>query len=47
MVPAVDLVGKIKENIFKNMASNGITLTNNEIKYIIRIIMSLENRGVF
>ena len=26
--------------------SSGIILTNNEIKYIIKVIRSLENRGV-
>ena len=37
-------------NDFKNASdkvwAKGITLTNNEIKYIIKVIKSLENRGI-
>ena len=35
---------KVNEKILK-VAGSGITLTNNEIKGIIKVIRSLENRG--
>ena len=31
---------------FRTRASSGITLTNNEIQYIAKVIRSLENRGL-
>ena len=36
----------IAKNIKDRLKSSGITLTNNEIKYIIKAIRSLENRGI-
>ena len=36
---------KIKKEML-SITDSGITLTNNEIKYIIKVIKSLENRGL-
>ena len=42
----LNIIGKnIKEGI-SSINSSGITLTNNEIKDIIKVIKSLENKGV-
>ena len=46
IVSSADLAGIIKEKIIKIMAGNGITLTNNEIKDIIRVKRSLENKRI-
>ena len=39
-------LNKLKEQIMKKIKVDGITLTNNEIKDIMKVITSLENRGI-
>ena len=42
----LNLLGnKIKKGVL-TITGSGITLTNNEIKYIMKVIKSLENRGI-
>ena len=42
----INLIGKKIENGISLVTSSGITLTNHEIKDIIKVIKSLENRGI-
>ena len=39
-------INVISKKIKDRLTGSGITLTNNEIKYIINVIRSLENRGI-
>ena len=39
-------LNKLKEQIMKKIKVDGITLTNNEIKDIMKVITSLENRRI-
>ena len=42
----LNLLGKKIEKGISSIIDSGITLTNNEIKDIIKLIKSLENRGI-
>ena len=42
----LNLIGKMIKKGISSITSSGITLTNNEIKDIMKVIKSLENRGI-
>ena len=43
----INVTGKTIKNKFPNLKCSGLALTSNEIKYIIKVTRSLENRGIF
>ena len=43
----LNVIGKAIKKKLPNFKCSGLTLTNNEIKDIIKVIRSLENRGIF
>ena len=44
--PEINIIGKKVNNGISLVSGSGITLTNHEIKEIIKVIKSLENRGI-
>ena len=42
----LNLIGKKIKKAFLSIAGLGITLTNNEIKEVIKVIKSIENSGI-
>ena len=42
----INIIGKKIKNGISLVKSSGITLTNHEIKDIIKVIKSLENKGI-
>ena len=42
----INIIGKKIKNGIQLVTSSGITLTNNAIKDILKVIKSLENRGI-
>ena len=44
--PEINIISKKVSNGISLVSGSGITLTNHEIKDIIKVIKSLENRGI-
>ena len=44
--PEINIISKKVNNGIALVTGSGITLTNHEIKKIIKVIKSLENRGI-
>ena len=44
--PEINIISKKVNNGISLVSGSGITLTNHEIKEIIKVIKSLENRGI-
>ena len=44
--PEINIITKKVNNGISLVSGSGITLTNHEIKEIIKVIKSLENRGI-
>ena len=44
--PEINIISKKVSNGISLVSGSGITLTNHEIKEIIKVIKSLENRGI-
>ena len=47
MYTATNTINKKNKKGLSSLTGSSITLTNNEIKYKIKVIKSLENKGVF